>query len=284
MIYRVIAANNSIRGFFSYSTDLVKHASKIHGLNPVSTAALGRLLIATSMMGLMQKSEHAVITTLVKGDGPMKGLCVTAKNDGSVKGYVFNDNFLCHAKDDGHLDVGGAIGYGTLTVIKDLGMKEPYNSTVPLVTGELGEDLTYYFSVSEQTPTSVGLGVLFNKETIEVSHAGGFIVQVMPDIDEEILSRLENNIGDIKSVTDYLKRDNSIFGLMDKIFDGLGYEITEEYDPFYSCDCNKEKIIKNLMTIDKQQLLDLFADDESIEVKCHMCNSSYNITVHDLFK
>lgn len=277
VVKRIIAANNYIRGFFAYTTDMVKYINKKHDLNPVATAALGRLLSCSSMMGLMMKSPKDVLTVIVEGDGPMKGMCVTSDSNGMVKGYVYNKEFECFAKADGHFDVGGAIGNGVLKVIKDLGLKEPYNSSVPLITGEIGEDLTYYFAVSEQTGTSVGAGVLFDKNTIEVNQAGGFIVQVMPNTPEEVIIKLENNLKNIKSVTDYLRISSTTDELIGAVLEGFDYEVTNQYEVDLFCGCSKEKIVDRIKTLPKSQIIDIFKDTDNIEVCCEMCSTKYLI-------
>lgn len=277
IVKRIVAANNYIRGFFSYTKDMVSKASESHNLNPVSTAALGRLLTCTSMMGLMSKSEKDVCTVVIEGDGPMQGLCATTDARGYVKGYVYNNDFTCYAKADGHLDVGGAIGNGKLTVIKDLGLKEPYNSTVPLLTGEIGEDLTYYFATSEQIGTSVGAGVLFDKETAMVSHAGGFIVQITPNTPEEVILKLEENLSEVRSVTDFLRISSSVDELIETIFRGLEHEVTEEYSVDFYCDCCEDKIISKLTSLPGSQLEEIFSETDEIEVKCEMCGAKYLI-------
>lgn len=281
-VKRIVAADNYIRGFFSYTTELVSKASESHNLNPVATAALGRLLTCTSMIGLMSKSEKDVCTVIIEGDGPMQGLCATTDSRGYVKGYVYNNDFECYAKADGHLDVGGAIGNGKLTVIKDLGLKEPYNSTVPLLTGEIGEDLTYYFATSEQVGTSVGAGVLFDKNTGQVAHAGGFIVQITPDTPEDVIVRLENNLSKVTSVTDFLKISSSVDELVETIFNGFEFEVADEYEVEFYCDCCEDKVISKLKTLPKTQIEEIFNETDSIEVKCEMCGAKYSLKKNQL--
>lgn len=276
-VTRVIAANNSIRAFFAYTTNMVETARRMHNLNPVSTAALGRLLTASSIMGLMNKSENDKLSIIVQGDGPMAGMCTTADSKGVVKGYVYNNDFIGNARIDGHLDVGGAIGYGTLTVIRDLGLTHPYNSSIPLITGEIGDDLTYYFANSEQTPSSVGLGVLMDKNTAKVSQAGGFIVQGLPKVSDEILDKLEDNIKKISSVTDILSKNNSVTDLIESVLSGFDYEITDVLPVDFHCDCSKSGYIEKLKTLPKSQLEDIFKDTDVVELNCNMCSLKYNI-------
>lgn len=281
-IKRVIAADNYVRGFFAYTTEMAKKAAKKHGLSIVPAAALGRLLTAASMMGIMMKNKNDKCSIIVEGDGPMKGLCVTSDVNGMVKGYVYNNDFEQYAKADGHLDIGGAIGNGKLTVIKDTGSREPYNSTVPLVTGELGEDLTYYFATSEQTPTSVGLGVLFDKNTANIIQAGGFIVQVMPNTPDEVIDKLSKNIENIKSVTEYLSEGNSCDKLMEAVLDGFDYKVTDETEVGFYCNCSKNYIVNQLKGLPKNQLIEIFKDTNTIEINCHMCSSKYKINKEDI--
>lgn len=280
-VKRIIAADESIRGFFADTTDIAERARTIHGLNPVACAALGRLLSCGSMMGLMMKNEKDYLTVKIDGDGPMKGLLVTATASGDVKGYVYNNDFEPYARADGKLDVGGAVGNGTLTVIKDLGLKEPYNSTTPLPVGEIGEDLTYYFATSEQTPSSVGVGVLMDKETGAVDVAGGFIIQLMPDTEDEVIDRLEKNLGTLTAVTSLLK-EGGLQVLMDAVLDGFDVEVTDEVEVAYRCDCSKEKVYRAIYSVSKADLQEMVDDGETIEVKCHFCEKDYRFTPEEL--
>lgn len=195
---RAVAANAQIRAFAVTARDLTETARKAHNTSPIATAALGRAMSGALMMADMLKGPRDLLTIQIDGDGPLQGLVVTADNQGHVKGYVKNTNVILPPNEQGHLNVGGAIGRGTLTVIRDMNLKDPYIGQIPLVTGEIAEDLTAYYAQSEQIPSSVGLGVLMNKENT-VRRAGGFVVQLMPFADDEVISRLENNI-DRKSV------------------------------------------------------------------------------------
>lgn len=201
-IVRASAANAQIRAFAAVTTELTEEARKRHETSPVATAALGRLLTGGAMMGSMMKNDTDMLTIQIKCSGPIGGLTVTADSKGNVKGYVHEPNVILPPK-NGKLDVGGALGQGVMTVIKDMGLKEPYSGQTILQTGEIAEDLTYYFATSEQVPSSVGLGVLMEKDNT-VRCAGGFIVQVMPFIEDEVLNKLEENIQNIRSVTSML--------------------------------------------------------------------------------
>ena len=223
-IVRATAANKQIRAFAITSREMVETARKHHNTSPVATAALGRLLTGGAMMGVMMKGEKDMLTIMMKGDGPINGVTVTADSKGNVKGYVGNPNVIIPANYAGKLDVGAAIGYGTLTVIKDMGLKEPYSSQVPLGTSEVAEDLTYYFATSEQVPSAVGLGVLMSKDNT-VKQAGGFIVQLMPFADEEVISKLEERVNNITSVTDMLEKGMSPEDILQEVMRFLQYNL-----------------------------------------------------------
>ena len=271
-IVRATAANKQIRAFAITSREMVETARKHHNTSPVATAALGRLLTGGAMMGVMMKGEKDMLTIMMKGDGPINGVTVTADSKGNVKGYVGNPNVIIPANYAGKLDVGAAIGYGTLTVIKDMGLKEPYSSQVPLGTSEVAEDLTYYFATSEQVPSAVGLGVLMSKDNT-VKQAGGFIVQLMPFADEEVISKLEERVNNITSVTDMLEKE--VMGDMD-------VEITDKIDTGFKCNCSKEKIARALSGLSKKELDEIINDGKEIEVKCDFCNTTYKFSIEEL--
>lgn len=279
-IVRAAAANAQIRAFAITSTHLVEEARTRHQTSPVATAALGRLLSGAAMMGAMMKNETDVLTVQVKCSGPIGGLTVTADRSGHVKGYVNNPGVMLPAK-NGKLDVGGALGAGFLQVIKDLGLKEPYSSQVVLQTGEIAEDLTYYFASSEQVPSSVGLGVLMNHDnTVRV--AGGFIVQVMPFIDEEVLEKLEDNVKKLSSVTSMLDQGMTPEEMLEVVLSGLDVEVTDTIDASFYCNCSKERVEKALVSIGKKELQSMIDDGKDVEVKCHFCNTAYTYTVQEL--
>ena len=229
-IVRATAAGGQIRAFAATTRELVEEARSRHGTSPVATAALGRLLTAGAMMGSMMKNDTDVLTLQINGDGPLGGITVTADSRGDVKGYVQNPDVILPPK-NGKLDVGGAVGIGLLTVIKDMGLKEPYSGQTILVTSEIAEDLTYYFANSEQVPSSVGLGVLMEKDNT-VKCAGGFIVQLMPFAEEKVISRLEENVGKITSVTRLLEEGYTPQRLLEDLTEGLDLEITDYAGPF----------------------------------------------------
>ena len=280
-IVRAMAADNQIRAFAITSRNIVETARQHHNTSPVATAALGRLLTGGAMMGVMMKGDNDILTLMMKGDGPINGVTVTADSHGNVKGYVGNPNVIIPANYAGKLDVGAAIGYGTLTVIKDMGLKEPYSSQVPLGTSEVAEDLTYYFATSEQVPSAVG--VLMEKNNT-VKQAGGFIVQLMPFAEEEVISALEEKIAKITSVTDMLEKGMTPEDILEFVLGDLGVEITDKVPTQFYCNCSKERVTKALMGISKAEIKDMIKEGKDIEVNCHFCNTNYNFSVEELKK
>lgn len=280
-IVRATAANQQIRAFAIYSKELVETAREHHNTSPVATAALGRLLSAGAMMGVMMKGEKDVLTIQMKGDGPINGVLVTADSKGNVKGYVGNPNVLIPPNYAGKLDVGAAIGYGTMTVIKDMGLKEPYASQVPLGTSEVAEDLTYYFATSEQVPSAVALGVLMEKNNT-VKQAGGFIIQLMPFAEESVISALEEKIAKITSVTSMLEQGLTPEGILEEVLGDLGVEFTDKLETKFFCDCTKEKVSKALLSVGKEELQDMIDEGKEIEVHCHFCNTNYAFGTDEL--
>ena len=278
---RATAAAGSIRAFAVDSTEMAEQARTIHHTTPVTTAALGRLLSAGAMMGTMMKGENDLLTLQIKGDGPAKGLTVTANSRGDVKGLVLNPYVIIPEKTPGKLDVGGSLMPGILTVSMDLGLKEPYNGQVELQTGEIGDDLAYYFTVSEQTPSAVGLGVMVDKDQT-VRHAGGFIIQLMPDATEETISALEQKMAGLENVTAMMEKGMGPKEILAHILDGLYPEFLEETPVRFHCDCSKEKIARALITLGEDDLKELISDEDGIEVKCHFCNSTYKFTAEEL--
>lgn len=280
-IVRATAADQQIRVFAATTRETVETARSCHNTSPVATAALGRLLTAGAMMGAMMKGEKDILTLQVKGNGPLGGITVTADSKANVKGYVQNPEVLLHANDKGKLDVGGAIGIGILNVIKDMGLKEPYIGQCELKTGEIGDDLTYYFAVSEQVPSSVGLGVLMEKNNT-VRQAGGFIIQLMPFTSEDVIDRLEKKLANVTSVTSMLDAGMTPEQILDELLGEFGVEITDTLPVQYHCDCSRERIEKALISIGKKDLQEMIDDGETIEVNCHFCNKKYQVTVDEL--
>ena len=279
-IVRATAANAQIRAFAASTTELVEEARTRHNTSPVATAALGRLLTAGAMMGSMMKNPTDVLTLQVQCGGPIGGMTVTADSKGEVKGYVHNPDVMLPPK-NGKLDVGGALGPGFLNVIKDMGLKEPYSGQTILQTGEIAEDLTYYFATSEQVPSSVGLGVLMEKDNT-VRCAGEFIVQVMPFSEEEVLSKVEENIKNIQSVTAMLDNGHTPEEMLNHVLEGLDVEITDTLPAKFDCNCSKERIEKAIISVGKKEIQEMIDDGKDIEVKCHFCNTAYTFSVDEL--
>ena len=279
-IVRATAADGQIRAFAATTKDLVEEARSRHATSPVATAALGRLLTAGVRMGSMMKNDTDVLTLQINGDGPIGGITVTADSKGDVKGYVQNPDVILPPK-NGKLDVGGAVGIGLLTVIKDMGLKEPYSGQTILVTSEIAEDLTYYFANSEQVPSSVGLGVLMEKDNT-VKCAGGFIVQLMPFARESVISRLEENVGKITSVTKLLEAGYTPEQILADLTEGLDLEITDTMPARFYCNCSKKRVERAVASIGEKEIREMIADGKDIEVKCHFCNTAYTYTVEEL--
>lgn len=279
---RATAGEAQIRAFAVKTRDTVEEARKAHNTSPVVTAALGRLLTAGAMMGMMLKGEKGMLTLQIAGDGPIGGITVTADALGHVKGYAKNPQVMIGANEKGKLDVAKAVGKGILRVIKDMGLKEPYVGQTVLESGEIAEDLTYYFANSEQVPSSVGLGVLMDRETNTVKQAGGFIIQLMPFADEETISRLESNLGKVDSVTKLFEEGKTPQQLLELLLEGLTPEILEEGPVEFFCNCDKERVEKALISLGKQELEELIAEGKEIELNCHFCGSSYVFSVEEL--
>lgn len=279
-IVRATAGNGQIRAFAATTQNLVEEARQRHNTSPVATAALGRLLTAGTMMGSMMKNDSDVLTIQIKGDGPIGGLTVTADVNGNVKGYVENPDVILPPK-NGKLDVGGAIGIGLLNIIKDMGLKEPYVGQTILVTSEIAEDLTYYFANSEQVPSSVGLGVLMNKDNT-VRCAGGFIVQVMPFVTDEVVTKLEKNIKKISSVTSMLDDGCTPEQMLEHVLDDLDMVVTDTLPAAFKCNCAHERIEKAIISIGKKDIQEMIDEGKEVEVKCHFCNTAYTFSVDEL--
>lgn len=280
-IVRATAADNQIRAFAITSKNLVEYARQIHNTSPVATAALGRLLTGASMMGSMMKGENDLLTITMRGDGPINGITVTADSKARVKGFVGNPNVIIPPNYAGKLDVGAAIGYGMMTVSKDLGLKEPYNSELPLTTSEVAEDLTYYFAKSEQVPSAVALGVLMEKNNT-VKQAGGFILQVMPFAEEAVIDALEKKVSEITSVTSLLENGLSPEQILENVLGEFEVKITDKIPATYFCNCSKERVSKALISIGKKDLSEMIQEGKPIEVNCHFCNTNYEFTPAEL--
>lgn len=280
-IIRATAANHEIRAFMATTKEMVEEARVRHNTSPVATAAIGRLLTASAMMGTMMKGEEDLLTLQIIGDGEIKSITATADSKGNVKGYVGNPNVLIPANSKGKLDVSGAIGNGQLRVISDLGLKEAYTGQINLISGEIAEDLTYYYAASEQIPSSVALGVLMNKDNT-VRRAGGFIIQLMPFATEETISKLEDKINSIESITSLLDKEMSPEDILKVILGDLDLEIMEKVATKYYCNCSKSRVWKALISIGEKEIVNLIKENEDIEVNCHFCNTNYNFNVEEL--
>ena len=273
-IVRATAADHQLRAFAVTSKDIVEKAREIHNTSPVATAAIGRLLTAASMMGSMMKGEKDVLTLQIECGGPIGGITVTADSNADVKGYVNNPNVILPPNAQGKLDVSGALGPGFLNVIKDIGLREPYNGQTHLVSGEIAEDLTYYFATSEQVPSSVGLGVLMDKDN-HVRQAGGFIIQVMPDTDDEVIDKLEARLGEVHSVTEMLDKGMTPEDILNYVLEGMDVEILETVPTQYKCDCSFERVSKVIASLGKKELQEMIDDGKPVEVNCQFCGSHY---------
>ena len=280
-IVRATAANNQVRAFAATTRDLVEHARQAHNTSPVATAALGRLLTGGAMMGSMMKNEKDMLTIQIQCDGPIEGLTVTADVNGNVKGYVNNPNVMLPPSAKGKLDVANALGLGVMNVIKDMGLKEPYLGQTILVTSEIAEDLTYYFTTSEQVPSSVGLGVLMEKDNT-VKQGGGFINQVKPFVEDEVVGKLEANIAKIDSVTEMLEKGYTPEKILETVLEGMEVEFTDTLPAKFDCNCSKERVEKALISIGRKDIQEMIDDGETIEMNCHFCNTNYHFTVEEL--
>ena len=278
---RATAANDAVRAFAITSRNMVEAAREAHNTSPVVTAALGRMLTAGSMMGVTLKGDDDLLTLQIQGSGPMKGITVTANSKGEVKGFP-NVAVVDLPPKNGKLDVGGAIDLGIMRVIKDMGLKEPYVGTVELQTGEIAEDLTYYFAVSEQIPSSVGLGVLMNKDNT-VAYSGGFIIQLMPFTSEEVISVIEENLKTLPPVTDMLSSGMTPEDMLNTVLKGLDVKVMETIDTAaFNCDCSRKRVEKSLSSLGKEDMDDIIAEGKPVEVRCQFCNKAYEFSIEEL--
>ncbi len=280
-IVRATAADSQIRAFAATTRELVEYARSVHNTSPVATAALGRLLTAGAMMGSMMKGADDLLTLQIKCSGPIQGLTVTADAKASVKGYVYAPAVMLPPSPLGKLDVGGAVGTGVLSVIKDMGLKDPYVGQTDLVSGEIAEDITYYYAASEQTPSSVALGVLMNKENT-VKHAGGFIIQLMPLAKEEVIGELEKKVSEVSSITKLLDDGLTPEMILEHILGDFNLEILDTIPTAFNCNCSRERVEKAIISIGKKDIQEMIEDKEPIEVNCHFCNTKYHFTIEEL--
>lgn len=278
---RATAAEGQIRAFAATTRDMVENAKNAHNTSPVATAALGRLMTAAAMMGADLKGEKDLLTLKIEGSGPLGGLLVTANGHGDVKGYAFNPDVMLPPNAQGKLDVGGSLDLGVLSVIKDIGLKEPYVGQTQLVTGEIAEDLTYYFATSEQVPSSVALGVLMNKDNT-VRQAGGFIIQLLPGASDEIIDKLEAKLSGISSITALLNAGKTPEEILTDILGEFGLEILSKMPVQFRCDCDRSRVEKAIISIGKKEIQDMINEGREIEVNCQFCNKHYEFSVDEL--
>ena len=278
---RATAAEGRIRAFAVVTSHMVSEMQKTHDTSPNVTAALGRLLTGASMMGAMMKDEEDRLTLSIRSQGPIQGMTVSADNQGHVKGFPNVNQVPLKEKYAGKLDVGSSVGPGTLTVIRDEGLKEPYSSQINLVSGEIAEDLTYYFAISEQVPSSVGLGVLVDTDWT-VKDAGGFIIQLMPDALDSDIDRLEARLKEIHSITQMLEKGMEPEDILEHILGDMGLEILSEMPVAYRCDCSRERIESALLSISKSDLQEMIDEGKPVKLKCQFCNKAYRFTPEEL--
>ena len=280
-IVRATAANGCIRAFCATTRELVEYARSVHETSPVVTAALGRLLTAGAIMGSMQKGEDDLLTLQLRGSGPMKGITVTADSFANVKGYALVNDVILPANSKGKLDVSGAIGVGILSVIKDMGLKDPYVGQVELISGEIAEDLAYYFTSSEQVPSAVALGVLMEKNNT-VKQAGGLIIQALPGADDETVESLETKLAGIKPITTLLDEGLTPEDILADILGDRKLTILDTIPAGFSCNCDRSRVEKVLISLGKEEIGKMAADNEPVELKCHFCNKAYKFMPDEL--
>lgn len=272
-------------GFFKISavvsTEAAEKARCFHNTTPVATAALGRLLSAGLLMGSELKEDKSKLTIQMRGDGPIGNVLVAANSKGEVKGYVENPYVDIPLKENGKLDVGTAVGKGTMSVIKDLCLKEPYIGQVDIQTGEIGDDIAYYFAISEQVPSVVSLGVLIDTDC-SVKHSGGFIVQVMPDCDDGSLTKLENSVKDIMSMTQMLSQGMDGSDIIKYVMLGFDVDILESREVGFVCDCSRDRMEKAIVSLGKTEIDGMIKDMGEAEIVCSFCNTSYKFDSNEL--
>lgn len=272
---RAMDKKKTFRIFMVKTTDTVENARKYHNTTPTASAALGRTLTAGLMMGYMMKNDEDKITVSINGGGPIGNILITADNKGNIKGYVDNPNTDVDVKENGKLDVGKAVGIdGKVTVIKDLGMKEPYIGSTDIVTGEIAEDITMYYWLSEQQNSAVALGVLVDRD-YSIKSSGGFIVQTLPFIEDEDLTLIENKLSSIKSVSEYFDNDRDVEDIAKEIFNEFDIEIMGKIPVGFNCDCSYDRMEKALVSLGKEELKKIIEEDEKVETVCHFCNKKY---------
>lgn len=283
-IVRTISHDASVVATAIDATDIVAEIEKIHKTSAVVTAALGRLTIAASLIGNGLKGADDSVTLRMDGGGATGCLIAVSDSHGNVKSYVSNPIVEIPLNKYGKLDVAGAVGKeGRLSVVKDLGLKEPYVGQVPIVSGEIAEDVANYFAVSEQIPTVCGLGVLVNPD-LTVKAAGGYLIQLLPFADESCIDKLEANVNTLQPVTAMLDSGMSAEDIAKRVLEGLEPDLLDEFEVFYKCDCNKSRVEKALISLGKEELSKMAEEEEQIEVCCHFCDKKYNFTRDEIIE
>lgn len=281
---RAMDKKKSFRIFMAKTTETVEKARKHHNTTPTASAALGRTLTAGLMMGYMMKNDEDKITVRINGGGPIGNILITADNKGNVKGYVDNPSVDIDIKENGKLDVGNAVGIdGKVTVIKDIGMKEPYVGSTDIVTGEIAEDITMYYWLSEQQNSAVALGVLIDRD-YSIKSSGGFIVQTLPFIEDEDIALIENKLNSIKSVSEYFDNDSDIEDIAKEIFKEFDIEIMDKIPVGFNCDCSYDRMEQALISLGKDELKKIIEEDGKVEAVCHFCNEKYLFEGEKLIK
>jgi molecular chaperone Hsp33 len=276
-VIRATAGGGSVRAFVATMKDTVNQAQMYHKTSAVASAVLGRTLAAASMMGLMLKDDKDLLSISIKGDGPVGGVLATSDSKGRVKGYAFNPDIYLPLKPNGKLDVSGAVGTGFVSVIKDLGLKEPYVGQIPVVSGEIAEDMAYYFTQSEQTPSAVALGVLVDVD-FSIKQAGGFILQLLPGAEDAVVQKLEETLENMPSVTMMLEAGKTPEDILNDLLGEFNPEILEKTPVGYHCDCTRERVEKALISLGKTELQKIAEEDKQAELNCHFCDKKYHFT------
>lgn len=282
-IIKGMAAKNQISVISAITKGTVETARALHQTSPVATAALGRLMTAAAMMGTQLKGESDLLTLQIKGSGPLGGIVVTTNSNSEVKGYVYNPEVELPLNQAGKLDVSEALGLGIMTIIKDIGLKKPYMGQTHLVSGEIAEDLTYYFATSEQVPSVVALGVLIDRDGT-VKQSGGFILQLLPDAEEYLIDKLEDNLSKMPPVTSLLDKGYLPEDILKIVLGDMELDIHEKVETKFSCNCTKERVEKALISVGKKDIKEMIEDGETIELNCHFCSKKYNFTIDELLE
>lgn len=277
------AGNGSVRAYIARTTEMVKEAEKIHNTSLTATVALGRMLTGASIMGYMYVEGEQLITLSLKGNGPLQGIIATADGFGNTKGYVFKPNEEISLKSDGSIDVATGVGFGTLTILRDTGAAEPYVGQVDLMSGEIAEDLAFYFTQSEQIPSAVSLGVYVNKDS-KVQEAGGYIIQMLPGADDSIAQKLDEKLKSMEPVSSLLAKGKTLEEILAIIFEGMDFKINDEKPVQYHCNCSRERVEKALITLGVDEIKEIMETDKKATLHCHFCQKDYEFSEAQLFE